>query len=345
MEKVYLKWDPNSIDVEASEVDSDYIRQFHNWTEPKNPDQRFLTVAVIDSGVDDSHPIFEGIEVEHYDLTGKSHKLRDSIGHGTAASSLIVQHCPFVKKIIDIRIFNGKGQTSSQALSDAYDLLLEKANEIDLANFSLGTSRKVDFIDARHNQLNKKGVRTVSASGNSGEDSGGSPASAKSAFSVGALTREGEMTDFSSSNPEYNTPSISALGQNIKLARAKGTSMGVPLDEEWTMAAGTSFSCPITLAAIGNYMVSNGSFSREDFKATADDLPETDQDGSGVLNLENAIAAGDNEVDKETSGTIESSMGVQVYGDSNNLIWLKNNWLPAGSYKVEIMEDKLKILG
>jgi len=260
----------------------------------------------------------------------------------TAVAGLIVSHCRFVERIIDIRIFGGEGRTSGQALMDAYDLLLEKADEIDLANFSIGTSSKVDTIDSRHNQLNKKGIRTVVAAGNSGVDSSGSPASASSSFSVGALTKEGEMTDFSSSSPEYNTPNISALGQNIKVARAKGTSMGQVLDDEWTKVAGTSFACPITLAAVGNYIVENNSFNRNDFLTTADDIAETERDGHGILNLDDALKASKGEIEDESSSS-NTQMGVQVYGD-NNLIWLKKPWLPAGSYEVEVTDHKIKII-
>lgn len=338
MTKIYLKWDPNATIAGSPAVDTDQIKKFHNWV---SPEKDGITVAVVDSGVDKNHPVFEGIDIEEHDVTGSGNN-KDHIGHGTGCASLIAQLSPAVKKIVSVKVFDKEGRTDHSTLMKAYDLLNSLSDQIDIANFSLGATVKIDSLDARHNQLAAKGVRTICSSGNTGSDSG-SPACADRSFSIGALTPQGEMTDFSSYDPEYDTPSICALGQNIKLARAEGTSMGEVIDDQWVKASGTSFSAPIVSAAVANYLSAKGKFDRNDFYLTADDITELPKDGEGSLNLADAMSVNEDDEEDEGKPPQISRIGVQVYG-SKNLIWLRDAWLEAGSYEVEVDGDTLKII-
>jgi subtilisin family serine protease len=344
--KVYPKWDMSAISTRAEAIESDYIRKFHNWANTN--EGKSLTVAVVDSGVDKNHPVFKNVEVEQFDLTNSDSNNMDDLGHGTAVAGVVAQLSPSVGKILSVKVFGDEGRTSLQKLLEAYELLIELADKekIDLANFSLGASQKVNDLDARHNQLASK-VRTITASGNSGGDSG-SPATADKAFSIGALTRSGEITDFSSYEEEYDIPDLCALGKNIKLARAKGTSMGQVLDENYVKASGTSFAAPITTAAIANYLVlSKEEWDRDDFHLTADSVTESIRDGNGSLNLENAIAVAKEDEKKEDNSTTEESikteMSVNKYGDNKNLIWLRHDFLEAGTYSVTLKGNKISV--
>jgi subtilisin family serine protease len=331
------RWDLNSIDTKAASFDSSAIKAFHSWDNSTSWENDGLTLAVVGSGVDHNHPVFEGIEVEQVNLTGKNVSQRDALGHETAVAGLIVELCPFITKILDLRVFSSEGKTSLDILLRAYQKLLDRANQIDLANISLGSKQDVPELNARHNQLVSKGVLTFVSAGNTGDD-GGSPATAKKAFSVGALTNANEMTDFSSFDPEHDNPDICALGKNVRLPRAQGTSMGQVIDDMTVMASGTSFSCPIMTAAAGCYIAKYGTFSRKDFERTAQEVAENPRDGKGKLNLTKAIWLG------EEKRVTETGMYAQVYGDNNNLIWLDYAWLDSGRYQVGLKGNSLEIL-
>jgi subtilisin family serine protease len=89
----------------------------------------------------------------------------------------------------------------------------------------------------------------VIAAGNSGPEPGTitSPGAAASALTVGAVDGTDAMADFSSRGPLINgviKPNIVAPGVNIVAARAAGTSLGDPVDDNYTALSGTSMATP-----------------------------------------------------------------------------------------------------
>jgi hypothetical protein len=93
------------------------------------------------------------------------------------------------------------------------------------------------------------GVLFTIAAGNSGpaDSTVGSPGNAASALTVGAVDQNDAVTYFSSRGPLAEgalKPEITAPGSAIVAARAAGTSMGTPVDANYTTASGTSMATP-----------------------------------------------------------------------------------------------------
>ena len=251
------------------------------------------TVVVMDSGINESHPVFDGMHIQHVDCTGSNDDAADEVGHGTAAAGQIAQLAPDVD-LVDLRIFGGSDSTGSQPVLKAYEWLFAHADQVDVVNLSWGTSSISSYLNRLQNKLVSKGVRGVVAAGNSGE-SGGSPATAEKAFSVGACTEDRNLAPFSSYDPRRENPDLTAIGVDCMLAQAEDTSMGTDLPGPWIKASGTSFSAPDVAGCVAKYLSRDPDASPADvaeaFRESADNLRSTNREGTGLLDYRETVVA------------------------------------------------------
>ncbi|ELZ28449.1 subtilisin-like serine protease [Halogeometricum pallidum JCM 14848] len=279
------------------------VRQIHGFPAPSDDDAPTgsgLTVAVMDSGVDESHEVFDGIPVEHHNFTEAADEPYDEVGHGTGVAGLIAQLSPGIEKIVDLRIFGESGSGNGRPIFDAYEWARSHADELATINLSWGAQTRSADIDREHAKLMNAGVQDVVAAGNTGNTSG-SPATADDAYGIGAMNEEKEMTRFSSYNPgAVENPDVVGLGKDVKLPRASGTSMGTVLDENYVKASGTSFSAPIATAAMNLYIEAEDEGSQRPFERTAIDIPGTPRDVYGYFRYDRAVTT------EATTGEVEA---------------------------------------
>lgn len=267
-------------------------KNIHKWREVPAAGET-ITVAVMDSGVDetlfDNHPWFQNATLgKQYDATGQGKEGEDKVGHGTGCASIIANATDEVE-IYDVRIFGNSGTSGGfGAIRDAYTWMLRHSDEIDVVNMSWGARKDVPQINNLHDKLIDAGVFDVVAAGNTGGD-GGSPATARKAFSAGAIDENKDPARFSSFDPEKGNPDVAAVGQNVKMARAGGTSMGTPLNSDFVKSSGTSFAAPYVTAAYVNALYKSRRNYDQQFMDTAKDIPGTPKDGGGILLLEDAL--------------------------------------------------------
>lgn len=337
-DEIELRTDNVLTTADSQAVGPDQAAKLHEW--PSDiPDTGGdpVTVCVMDSGIDqsavDNHPWFEGTEVvEQFDATGNGVG-NDEVGHGTACAGIYAKHIPKVE-LIDVRIFGGKGQTGWETIRKAYEWMVDHADQIDVANLSWGGSSNSPAINRHHDKLVSQGVYDVVAAGNTAER-GGSPATAKSAFSVGAVDKDGDLTRFSSYNPNRDNPDVSALGKNVKLARAPGTSMGRVLDDQFIKASGTSFAAPYTGAAYGLALYAKPKDWDKAFEASAADIPGTAEEGEGVLQLASALSKGGE------SPTPSKKASVSVWSFAgNDVLYVNADWLDGDISEAELLTDE-----
>lgn len=327
-------------------VDPGDVYELHDWPTSVEGADEPVTVAVMDSGIHEDavsdHPWFTEAEVvERYDATDTGTG-GDAVGHGTGCASLIAKAATNASDHLetdvpsiefhDVRIFGDSGRTGTTAILDAYRYLLDNASDIDIVNMSWGSRRDVPAINQPHEKLIDAGVHDCVAAGNSGAD-GGSPATADGAFSVGALTEDGEPTRFSSFNPEKGNPDVATAGKDIKMARAPGTSMGRPLDDDFTKASGTSFASPLTG---GGYVLAHhqkpSSWDKR-FMGAATGIPGTPKDGGGVLKLSPAL-------DGRQPDSPDPTVSAKAWGFSaGEVVYLGADWIPDGAEKAVLREE------
>jgi serine protease AprX len=92
-------------------------------------------------------------------------------------------------------------------------------------------------------------IVVCAAAGNAGPSARtiGSPGAAADVITVGAADRADRVASFSSRGPTADNrtkPDVCFPGTDIVAARASGTSMGSPVDAQYTSASGTSMATP-----------------------------------------------------------------------------------------------------
>ncbi|MFI7606071.1 S8 family serine peptidase [Micromonospora sp. NPDC049366] len=218
-----------------------------------------VTVAVLDTGVDDTHPDLAGRIVEARDFSG-SGSARDGHGHGTHVAATIAGSgaasgglrkgvAPGARLLVGKVLNDGGGGYDSDIIAGMEWAAHAGAKVI---NMSLGGD-PTDGTDPMSQALNdltaETGALFVIAAGNAGDArTVGSPGAATSALTVGAVDRDDNLASFSSRGPRVGDnglkPEITAPGVGIVAARAAGTAMGGLVDERYTAASGTSMATP-----------------------------------------------------------------------------------------------------
>ncbi|KOX28744.1 hypothetical protein ADK67_11235 [Saccharothrix sp. NRRL B-16348] len=213
-------------------------------------------VAVLDTGVDSTHPDLAGAVVESRNFTD-SPDTDDRVGHGTHVAATITGSGRYQGVAPDSAVLNGKvlGDQGGGYESDIIaGMEWAVAAGADVVNMSLGSSMRTDGTDPMSlavNQLtSSSGALFVVSAGNSGpsDQTIGSPAAAELALTVGAVDRSDQLAEFSSRGPRWGDdaikPDITAPGVDIVAARAKEGSVGTPVGDAHVALSGTSMSSP-----------------------------------------------------------------------------------------------------
>jgi subtilisin family serine protease len=230
-----------------------------------------VTVAVLDTGIDASHPDLAGKVAASRNFTeaappppfgsSASSDETDRHGHGTHVASTVAGSGAAAGGLRQgvapgATLLNGKvlgdfgfGQVS-WAIAGMEWAARDQGAEV--VNMSFGTgptdgtdplSQAVESLTAEH------GTLFVAAAGNFGRDETvGAPAAASAALAAGAVDKSDNLASFSSRGPRLGDsaikPDVTAPGVDIVAARAQGTSRGTPVDEHYTAISGTSMATP-----------------------------------------------------------------------------------------------------
>lgn len=225
---------------------------------------RGTTVAVLDTGIDTTHPDLADAVAGASDFTGSPSGSDDRVGHGTHVASIITGSGAasagrFRGVAPDTRLLagkvlddNGYGTESSVVAGMEW----AAAQGADVVAMSLGGSvapgkdTSVDVLSEAVNRLTaQSGALFVVSAGNNGPRGGsvGSPGVAEAALTVGAVDGADALAEFSGRGPRADgaiKPDITAPGVGIVAARAKNGHLGTPVDDAYTALSGTSMSAP-----------------------------------------------------------------------------------------------------
>jgi subtilisin family serine protease len=239
-----------------------------------------MTIAVVDTGADVTHPDLAGRVIATMDFTGQG--FSDGHGHGThvcgiaagsgAASGgkytgVAPEASLMVAKVLKA---DGAGFTSDvmAGLEWAVD---QRAHVINLSLGSSGPADGTDALSAACDAAWGRGVVVCVAAGNDGPGSGtvGSPGSARKVITVGATDDVDAIAGFSSRGPTQDgrqKPDICCPGVGIAAPRAAGTAMGSAVDDRYTRASGTSMATPHASGAAALILQANPAFTPDQVK-------------------------------------------------------------------------------
>ncbi|PWW62254.1 S8 family peptidase [Actinokineospora spheciospongiae] len=213
-----------------------------------------VTVAVLDTGVDQTHPDLASREVGEHNFSDAADAV-DRFGHGTHVASTVAgtgakyRGIAHGAHLLDGKVLNdfGSGQESWIVAGMEWAV----AQGADVVNLSLGgyDTPEVDPLEEAVNRLSaSSGTLFVIAAGNSGAAKTiGSPGSADAALTVGSVDREDALSEFSSRGPRVDgavKPDITAPGEDIVAAKAAEAIIGDPAEDGYIALSGTSMATP-----------------------------------------------------------------------------------------------------
>mgnify|MGYP000029330414 CR=1 FL=1 len=217
-----------------------------------------VVVGVVDTGIDHTHPDVAGRIKASKDFTGEGDI--DNNGHGTHVAGIIggtgaasqnkfrgvAYECDFVIA----KVLRGNGGGLMSDVIAGLEFCLDNGAQV--INLSLGGGSANDGTDAVSvacdNAVDAGAVLCVAA-GNSGPGAKtvGSPACARKVITIGATDKQDGIANYSSRGPTSDgrvKPDVCFPGSSITAARAKNTAMGIPLNDFYTTASGTSMATP-----------------------------------------------------------------------------------------------------
>jgi subtilisin family serine protease len=266
-------------------------------------------VAVLDTGIDATHPDLANTVVGEQDFTGEG--IADTVGHGTHVASTIAGSgaasnglrkgvAPGAKLLVG-KVLGEFGGTEAGIIEGMQWAVDQGA---DVVNMSLGSNAPTDGTDLMSQTLNElsdsSGTLFVVAAGNSGaRETIGSPGAADRALTVGSVTKQDELSGFSSQGPRAGDfglkPEIAAPGSDIVAARAAGTFPDASVDEYYTRLSGTSMATPHVAGAAailaGQHPDWTGTQLKDALVDSAKRLPGIDTlaQGAGRLDVARAV--------------------------------------------------------
>ena len=255
------------------------------------------TIAVVDSGVDPSHPALAGRVLHEVDLTSlPNNSPHDGRGHGTFVASIAAGSGPLFAGAapnaelvsIDVVDDTGMGVTSDVIAAADWILANGAAYNIRVANFSLHGSQPSTF---RFDPLNRaverlwfSGVVVVAAAGNYGGTQSGvlyAPGNDPFVITVGAVDIDGSINthdDFAAPWSAYGytldgfaKPEISAPGRFM--VGAVPPTSALPLERPdrvvapgYLLMSGTSFAAPVVAGTAAYILARHPTFTPDQVK-------------------------------------------------------------------------------
>jgi subtilisin family serine protease len=202
-----------------------------------------IRVAVIDTGIDYTHPDLAGVYAGGYNVRSPSAGPMDDNGHGTHCAGILAATgsskgiygtAPGVS-LYAVKVLSDKGDGRVSDLIEG--LFWAKNNSMQVASMSLGMSEDSQAMHDAIDEVSAGGVLIVAAAGNSGIASGAGdtmsyPAKYDGVLAVSAVNKYNHRAFWSSTGSKIG---VTAPGVNIrstipggKYATYSGTSMATP---------------------------------------------------------------------------------------------------------------------
>ena len=264
-----------------------------------------VRIAILDTGINESHLDLTGKIVAHQDFTGSlTSGTNDVYGHGTHVAGIVAANTNNGKGVAGVcpqcTLLNGKVLNDSG--SGAYSWIANGIgwavqNNTKVINMSLGGSTKSSTLENAVNTAWNNGVVVVAAAGNSNNPSKTYPAAYTNVIAVAATDNQDNKASFSSYGAKW--VDVAAPGVYIYSTWKNSSSASKPYPDCgdsgcYKFASGTSMATPM-VAGVAGLVWSTGytspSVVRTKIESTADQITGTGIYWSkGRVNAANSVA-------------------------------------------------------
>jgi subtilisin family serine protease len=248
-----------------------------------------VKVAILDSGIDYSHPDLNDNYQGGYDYVNNDKDPMDDNGHGTHCAGIVaaednedngegVVGVAPEAHLYAVKVLNSDG---NGYLSDVIaGIQWSVKNGMQVISMSLGGDTYSRSLHKACDRAYDKDIVIVAAAGNEyqGPDTVSYPAKYDSVIAVAATDCDNNRASFSSTGPAVE---LAAPGVDVT---------STWLDEQYAIAEGTSMACP-HVAGTAALVIAAGGDVRKCLQDTADDLGTTGKDdlyGYGLVNADEA---------------------------------------------------------
>ena len=262
---------------------------------------RGIKIAVLDTGVDYTHPDLSPNYRDGYDFVNDDSDPMDDNGHGTHVAGIIagakngagILGVAPEAEIYALKVSDNRGKGSFSGLIKGIDWAIE--HDMDIVTMSItGTGGTKALQKAVQLAYEEYGIILVAAVGNGGSGEVLYPAAYEEVIGVGSVTEDGEKSSFSRTGEEVE---LVAPGSDIK---------STAIDGKYRVSSGTSMATPFVTGAAALVLETDeriwensgvvdgdGIWTNDEVRSvlryTAIDLGDEgadDEFGYGLLNLE-----------------------------------------------------------
>ena len=238
-----------------------FSNSFIEWMGGKSTRNAFgqgVKVAILDSGVDPTHPALNGVLIQEKDLVQKlpNQAWQKRNAHGTAIASVIsssfddyVGIAPGCE-ILSYRVIDQSGFTDSFTVASAIISAVEDG--ADVINLSLGGDQGSMVLEQAVSHALLNGVSLVAAVGNEGLGKVNYPAAYDGVIGVSSVGSSGRVANFSNFGDGVD---LAAPGVGL-LTAGNSSKMG--------LFSGTSISTAIVTGAIAMELARNPNLSQKE---------------------------------------------------------------------------------
>jgi subtilisin len=304
-----------------------------------------IKVAVIDSGVDTSHPDLSVNYVGGYDFVNDDDDPMDDYGHGTHVAGIITAEdngagVVGVAPEADLYALKVLSSSGSGFYSDVVAALQWAVdNDIEVTNNSYGSSGSPgSTVRAAFENAEAAGILNVCAAGNSGNSAGTGdkviyPARYDSCIAVAGTDQADNRVSFSSTGPDVEIAAPALSIYSTTLGGGYGTK------------SGTSMASPHVAGAAALFIADGVSNVRSALQSTAEDLGDPGWDplyGYGLVTVAPPSSPGDPQNEPPTvfitnpanGSEYESGDSISFQGNANDdedgnitadLVWTSNH--------------------
>ncbi|MBC7427989.1 MAG: S8 family serine peptidase, partial [Bacteriovorax sp.] len=241
-----------------------------------------LVVAVLDSGLDITHPDLLGriwynearcknapnaaiLPCNGFNYLDNNNQVIDDVGHGTHVAGVIAANRNTIGiagagdpriKIMPLKVLNSQvngfvynGKVITDVIADAMTFAIQNGAEV--VNLSLGWPKLIDLakVKAAFDLAEKNNVIVIAAAGNNDKDLPTFPCAYENVICVGAIDNRGNLTDFTNHGSKVD---VVAPGESIVSTFPVAMESRVLRIKNYESKRGSSQAAPFVTAAIAN---------------------------------------------------------------------------------------------